>query len=99
MFSIDMTEVFVATDNIITPLGFTTAENIKSLKKNETGMRTYHYEELSPIPFCASLIDSEKLNLHFSKLQPLKEYTRLEKMFILSIHDALKDSKINIQDK
>jgi 3-oxoacyl-[acyl-carrier-protein] synthase-1 len=99
MFSIDMTEVFVAADNIITPLGFTTAENIESLKKNVTGIKTYHNEDLSPIPFCASLIDSEKLNLHFSKLQLSKEYTRLEKMLILSIHDALKDSKINIQDK
>jgi 3-oxoacyl-[acyl-carrier-protein] synthase I len=98
MFSIDMTEVFVAADNIFTPLGFTTTENIACLKKNLTAIKTYQNEEFSPIPFCASLIDPDKLDLRFNQLKPSKEYTRLEKMFILSIRDALKDSKINIKD-
>jgi 3-oxoacyl-[acyl-carrier-protein] synthase-1 len=94
-----MTEVFVAADNIVTPLGFTTDENIESIKKDLTGMKTYLKEEFSPFAFCASLIDSEKLNSHFNKLEVPDRFTRLEKMFILSIKDALKNSKVNIKDK
>jgi 3-oxoacyl-[acyl-carrier-protein] synthase I len=94
-----MTEVFIAADNIFTPLGFTTDENIESIKKNLTGMKTYQKEEFSPLPFCASLIDSEKLKSDFNKFENSDKYTRLEKMFILSIREALKDSKINIKDK
>jgi 3-oxoacyl-[acyl-carrier-protein] synthase-1 len=99
MLSIDMTEVFVAADNITTPLGFTTSENIESIKKNLTDIKTYYKEEFSPIPFCASLIEPEKLNFQFKRLQVPEKFTRLEKMFILSIHNALKDTKINIKDK
>jgi 3-oxoacyl-[acyl-carrier-protein] synthase-1 len=94
-----MTEVFVAADNIFTPLGFTTDENLERIKKDLTGIKTYQKEEFSPFPFCASLIDSEKLEFHFNKLLLPDKYTRLEKMFILSISNALEHSRINVRDK
>jgi 3-oxoacyl-[acyl-carrier-protein] synthase-1 len=94
-----MTEVFVAADNIITPLGFNTAENITSITKDNTGIKHYNIEEFSPVPFCASLMDTGKLNNQFNELQNSEKYTKLEKMFILSISDALKKTKIDIKSK
>lgn len=94
-----MTEVFVAADNIITPLGNTTVENIKNISQDITGIKTYHMEEVSPIPFCASLLDIPGLNKLFKALNKGENYTRLEKMLILSIQDALQKSNINIRDK
>jgi 3-oxoacyl-[acyl-carrier-protein] synthase-1 len=101
-----MAEVFAGADNIITSLGFTTSENIKNIKKGLTGLDISTDEALSPVPLPLSLIDQHQLvssfeqyiGIHHTGLQN-EDFTRLEKMFILSIHDALSKTRINIQDK
>ncbi len=97
--------VFVASDNIISPLGFTSSENFEQLKKMHTGVKRIENSDLSDEAVCAAIIDTQKLNDEFQK-QDLtskgleKEYTRLEKMAILSIKDCLKQNpKINISGK
>lgn len=93
-------ETYIAADNIISPLGFTTAENFEQLKKMQTGVQYFEQSELSPEPVFAAVIDSNKINSEFKKLQAKEEYTRLEKLIILSVNDVLKQNpKVDITDK
>jgi 3-oxoacyl-[acyl-carrier-protein] synthase I len=98
-----MRKVFIAGDNIITSLGFTTSENIGRLKNNTIGFRITDNNALSPVPVPLSLIDQDRLDMRFNKfLQKTNSsliptsFTRLEKMFILSIHEAIKDIDLDI---
>jgi 3-oxoacyl-[acyl-carrier-protein] synthase-1 len=84
--------VYVVSDNIISPLGFTSEENFEHLKKMETGVKCWEHSTLSNEPVCAALIDSQRLDTEFKKLNPTKEYTKLEELLILSIKDALRKS-------
>jgi 3-oxoacyl-[acyl-carrier-protein] synthase-1 len=93
-------ETYIAADNIISPLGFTSLENFGQLKNMQTGVQCHTHSALSNEPVCAAVIDSEKLNTAFQKLDPKEEYTRLEKLVILSITDVLKQNQnIDITDK
>ncbi len=93
-------ETFIAADNIISPLGFTTAENFEQLKKMQTGVQYFEHSELSPEPVFAAAIDSYKINSEFNKLNAKEEFTRLEKLVILSIKDVIKQNpKIDIANK
>ncbi|MCX6297404.1 MAG: beta-ketoacyl synthase N-terminal-like domain-containing protein [Bacteroidetes bacterium] len=97
--------VFVASDNIISPLGFTSSENFEQLIKMHTGVTRIEKSELSEEAVCAAIIDTKKLNAEFQKQNHTNkaseiEYTRLEKMAIISINDCLKQNpKINIASK
>ena len=89
----NLTKVYVAADNIVSPLGFTSADNFECLKKMQTGVRLLEHSNISSEPVYASVIDNDKLNTAFSKLNISEAYTRLEKMIILSVTDALNQNK------
>jgi 3-oxoacyl-[acyl-carrier-protein] synthase I len=101
-----MRKVFIAGDNLITSLGFTTSENTNKLKSNTIGFHTSFNDALSPVPIPLSLIDQSMLDGHFnnfiqennSALIP-ESFTRLEKMFILSIHEAIKGINLDLTGK
>ncbi len=93
-----MKPVYILNDNIITSLGFTTAENASSLDSGIIGIRTINDQEFYPGQIQLSLVDTVQLDLKFSavlkvyqKNIPADSFTRLEKLFILSIHDVIKD--------
>ena len=93
-------ESYIIAHNIISPLGFTSSENFEQLKQMKTGVERLENTHLSVEPVCAAIINSEKLNTEFQKLQTKEEYTRLEKMAILSINDCLKQNpNIDITNK
>jgi 3-oxoacyl-[acyl-carrier-protein] synthase-1 len=81
-------KVYIAADNIISPLGFTTGENAASLKAGEKGIHEISDPELSPVPFHASVIDTTRLDERFSEEGDPEEFTRFEKMAVLSLRDA-----------
>ncbi len=92
-----MKPVYILSDNIITSLGFSTAENTAALDRGTIGIKTINEQDLYPGPVQLSLIDTVRLTEKFSealaihqKTLPAGSFTRLEKMFIVSIHDALK---------
>lgn len=96
-----MGPVYILSDNIITSLGFTTAENMSALNKGTIGIRTVDNQSLYPGPVQLSLVDTMKLNFKFSEIlaiknknTPVESFTRLEKFFIVSIYDALKNSMV-----
>ncbi|CAN5441698.1 beta-ketoacyl synthase N-terminal-like domain-containing protein [soil metagenome] len=84
---------YIIADNIISPLGFTSSENFEQLKQMKTGVQRLEKSTLSNEPVCAAVIDNNKLNTEFQNLKSKQEYTRLEKIVILSINDCLNQNK------
>lgn len=85
--------VFVAADNIISPLGFTSTQNFENLKQMKTGIRFFESSAFSNEPVHAGLIDEKEIDTAFKKLVSKEEYTKLEKLCILSITNALEQNK------
>lgn len=86
-----MPDVFIVSDNILSPLGITAAENFAQLKKGISGVKRHDDPIMSDLPFYAALFD---------KLPDVKGgYTKFEKLLIGSIDNALQDSGIDIRDK
>ena len=74
-----MKEVFIVADNIVSPLGYTSADNFTQLCNSNSGISLHENEEIFPRPFYASL---------FGKRNPYKadkHYTMFEKLLIASI--------------
>jgi len=88
-------DVFVVADNIISPLGVTTAENFAQLKKGNSGIKLHQNNAFATQPFYAALFDKESA-FQFSGNA---EYTRFEQLLIASIADTLKQSSVNPADK
>ena len=63
-----MKPVYILSDNIISSLGFTTAENISSLEKGTIGIRTVNDPALYPGPVQLSLVDTDQLDVKFSEV-------------------------------
>ena len=91
-----MTEVFVASDNILSPLGFTTAENFDQLVNGISGIKKHSNKAFSDEPFYAALFDDKN---EFIKDDTNNSYTKFEQMLISSIKDALQKTKIDPEDK
>ena len=91
-------KAYIKSDNIISSLGFDTDENMNHLIKGESGISYCEDPELSVTPFYTSLINSKELIERFSSYSVGNEFTRLEKMLILSVSEALKNTDIDITD-
>jgi len=94
-----MNSVYVIADNIVSPLGFNTSENFENLVLNNSGIKLVEDQNLFPTPFYASSINTDEIDSHFGEISSAGNYTRLEKMMILSIDNALQQSKINAHEK
>src|SRR5882724_7870628 len=84
-----MREVFVVSDNILSPLGFTTAENFDQLKKGSSGIHKHERSDMSEKPFYASLFSENDLKEEAT-------YTRFEKSIIASVIDAQQQTEIDL---
>lgn len=89
--------IYIAADNIISPLGFSSSENFGNLKQKKTGVQRLEKTELSKEPVCAAMVDTKRLEEEFKNVKTDKAFTKLEQLLILSINDTLKqNSKIDI---
>ena len=79
-------EVYVVADNILSPIGKTTAGNFHSLLNGLSGVREHHNPGISPLPFYASLFNKDESLISGQA----DTYTKFEKLLITSINDALK---------
>src|SRR5450432_4221347 len=93
-----MTDIFIVSDNILSPLGVTTAENFSQLRLGVSGVRRHEDAAMSVEPFYAALFDRE----HFKQVgsgpqssdASLDKFTKFELLLIASITDALRNSGI-----
>lgn len=83
---------------MITSLGFSTIENAFNMMSGKTGIRLIENPDLSPTPFYASMVDTNRLNDLFSEIGDVKKYTRLEKLALLSVKYALAESHVDPAD-
>ena len=90
-----MTDIFISSDNILSPIGLTTAENFRQLKQNVSGIKLHDDKSMLEQPFQAALFDNE----NFFTNNAQNNYTRFEKLLIASISDALANSGISATDK
>lgn len=93
--NINEPEVFVVADNVLSPLGKTTAENFSKLKENHSTVKQHTNTAISPQPFFASLFNADE---QFIKADE-HNYTKFEQLLIASIADALNGSGIDVRDK
>lgn len=74
----------VIADNITSPLGFTSGDNLRAVRAGESGLRHYRGGDLVPFPFTASLFsESQWTNLQRESL------TKFESLALHSIEEAL----------
>ncbi|UOE37880.1 beta-ketoacyl synthase N-terminal-like domain-containing protein [Chryseobacterium oryzae] len=78
------TEIYITDYNCVTPLGFDVPSNWKALLDGKSGV-ALHQIIKNQEPFYASKIDSEKLKEEFEKNFDNQNFTRLEKMLLLSL--------------
>jgi 3-oxoacyl-[acyl-carrier-protein] synthase-1 len=88
---------FFIADNIISPLGFTTEENFQAAMDGCIGIKTINDPKIYPEPFPAAIINRDFIHNAFDDILKNERYTTLEKILLLSISDALKESNIDIR--
>jgi 3-oxoacyl-[acyl-carrier-protein] synthase-1 len=89
--------VFTSYSNIISPLGFTAAENYKAVRQSRTGVSKTMLP-FSKEPFCVAKIDEAEFEKQISQIREASAHTRLEALSILSVQDVLSQSGIDPTD-
>ncbi|MBB6370959.1 3-oxoacyl-[acyl-carrier-protein] synthase-1 [Chryseobacterium shigense] len=77
-------EIYITDYNCVTPLGFDVSSNWNNLVEGKSGVALHKVIE-NQEAFYASIIDTEKLNEEFKNKFENPDFTRLEKMFLLSL--------------
>jgi 3-oxoacyl-[acyl-carrier-protein] synthase-1 len=90
-----MPEVFVISDNVVSPLGINTAENFSCLKKGTISVKAQYNPEFSEEIFCASLFEN---NAAYQVDTTSIHYTKFEQLLITSIQNALSGTGIDTTD-
>ena len=93
-----MNKAYLISDNIISSLGFSSRENLENLQKGKSGITQVDFPGFSPNPVFVSAIDTARLENTFHLLETSVEFSRLEKMLLLSISDAVKNSNVHTSD-
>lgn len=78
-------DVFIAADNIVSPLGLTTAGNFSRLSAGDTGVRRHERPDMADQPFYAALFDAVPGSTGGS-------FTRFERLLAASMSDALRQT-------
>ncbi|MCD6556290.1 MAG: beta-ACP synthase [Bacteroidales bacterium] len=90
--------IYISSHNIISSLGFSSEENLSKIRKGISGIQLSENKKLSPESVFVSLVSCDETEKRFSKIsENSKKYTKYEKLLILSINNALKNSKVDIQ--
>ena len=89
-----MKNVFVVADNIFSPLGFSTEENMRALEKEKTGVRRHVDFMSSGTDVFASLFDDSLKN----KISEIPGFTKFENLLTASIAEALRGTEVRIDD-
>lgn len=93
-----MKHVFASYNNIISALGFTTETNAKNVSEERSGIKK-HTSPIFEDGFYSSIINTEKLDNHFTNFGNPKDFTKLEKMMISSLKNILVQSQVSLNEK
>ncbi len=91
-----MKDVFIISDNILSPIGSNSAENFLQVQNNVSGIKMHSNASMSAVPFYSALFNGDE---HFLLNSLNNNFTKFEKILIASISKALENSSINVSDK
>lgn len=94
-----MHKVYIESSNTISSLGFTSQENYENIIAGKSGVKILETSQLSEDVLPVSSINNIELENKFSNLNTNQEYTRFEKLAILSIKDAIDNSSIDLSSE
>lgn len=94
-----MSKVYLSYNNIVSSFGFDSEVAVQNIRNEVSGIRLIDDQQLLPEPFYASLVDCKKLQSEFETLYPKGNYTRLEKMMLVSLEKVIKASLLNLTDR
>ena len=94
-----MTKIYVSYNNIFSSLGTTSATVIDAIEQERSGVSKIEDPSILPDPFYASIVKDEVLDSAFAEISTTENYTKLEKMMILSIQDVLAQSDVSLTEK
>jgi len=89
-----MKEIYITDYNCVTPLGFDVESNWKALSQGKSGVGLQKITE-NHEAFFVSKIDDEKLENEFKNDFDNPDFTRLEKMFLLSLKPLIERRQIS----
>ncbi|MGR3855737.1 beta-ketoacyl synthase N-terminal-like domain-containing protein [Chryseobacterium indologenes] len=92
-------EIYITDYNCVTPLGFNVDSNWNALLKGQSGVALHKIID-NQDAFYASMIDSDKLNEEFDRFfdssqNDIPNFTRLEKMLLLSLQPLVEKHSIS----
>ncbi len=91
-----MKDVFVIADNILSPVGTTTAGNFEQLKQLSASVKKQTDTSISEEPFYASLFNGTEIFLNYDSHPG---FTKFEKLLVTSIGDAIQNTGALATDK
>jgi len=94
-----MNKIYLSHNNIISSLGFDSPTVIRNIHDGQSGIRQINNEDLLPTPFYASLIDTDILDKAFETMGAKEDYTRLERMFLVSLSRTINASNIKLTNR
>lgn len=94
-----MKAVYISSNNILSPLGFNTFENISQISIEKSGIKLQSI--IGKTPSYAALIDDDYLNQVFNTeaISNVNDFSKLEKMMILSLVDTISKASFPITDR
>lgn len=79
---------YLLQDSIISPLGFDTQENFEQLRMGSSALQFYKHTRLPEGGFLG-IIENARLDAAFSEIGNISNFTKLEKMMILAVHQVV----------
>jgi 3-oxoacyl-[acyl-carrier-protein] synthase-1 len=84
-----MKKIYLLDDAIISPLGFSISENLSAIRNKVSGLKFHDNKRFDSGGFYAGVTENVTLNEHFSKIGSPENFTKLEKMMLLAVHNIL----------
>ncbi|MFY1045143.1 beta-ketoacyl synthase N-terminal-like domain-containing protein [Chryseobacterium sp. GP-SGM7] len=89
-------EIYITDYNCVTPLGFDLESNWKALLEGKSGVALHKVID-NQEAFFVSKIDDEKLEYEFTRHFNNSDFTRLEKLFLLSLKPLVEKHQISAE--
>ncbi len=85
-------QAYLVADTIVSPLGFSTSENLESLRNHQTGITAVHDPTLWADTFYAARIQNDQLQAAWQQIATNTDLTKLEKMMLLAVCKLAKEN-------
>ncbi len=94
-----MSKAYLSYNSIVSSYGFDSLSAIEKIKREVSSLQVFEDKDILPDRFCASRISTDELEEAFDRLGPKEPYTKLEKMFILTLKNSISASGLELDDR